>query len=129
MVRVFDHVDLRVRNLDAAGAFYLALLPALGFAARVDIEGWLQFEAQGPQATEFFGVVEDKDHQPNRNRIAFWAGSRERVDQLAAMLARIGAMNIEGPGFESDSYYAVYFDDPSGNPLEICHRSGVGPGT
>src|SRR5882724_6714485 len=114
MARVFDHVDLRVRDLASASAFYLALLPALGFTVRVDIGGWLQFEAPGPHATEFFGVAEDKDHRPNRVRIAFWAGSRERVDQLAAGLARLGATNIEGPGFESDSYYAVYFDDPSG---------------
>jgi predicted lactoylglutathione lyase len=123
MARIFDHIDLRVHDLAAVGSFYHALLPILGFTARVDSEGWLQFEAQGQGVSEFFGVTEDKDHRPNRNRIAFWADSKERVDQLAAGLRRIGAMNIEGPGFESESYYAVYFDDPSGNPLEICHRT------
>ena len=123
MSRLFDHVDLRVRSLADAGAFYRSLLPLLGFTLRVDIQGWLQFEAPGPAATEFFGVVEDAGHQPNRNRIAFWAESLQRVDELAEELRRLGALNIEGPDFESDEYYAVYFDDPSGNPLEICHRS------
>lgn len=66
---------------------------------------------------------EDREHRPNRNRIAFWADSRERVDELAAQLARIGAVAIENPNFVSETYYAVYFNDPSGNPLEICYRS------
>jgi catechol 2,3-dioxygenase-like lactoylglutathione lyase family enzyme len=123
MPRIFDHVDLRVRDLAAAGPFYRQLLPLLGFTVRVDIPGWLQFEAPGPGADEFFGVTEDRNHRPNRSRIAFWASSPARLDGLAATLPGIGAANIEGPGFESKTYYAVYFDDPSGNPLEICHRT------
>lgn len=123
MPRIFDHVDLRVRDLVAAGPFYRRLLPLLGFTVRVDIEGWLQFEAPGDGVSEFFGVTEDQEHHPNKSRIAFWADSVARVDELAAALGELGALNIEGPGHEADFYYAVYFDDPSGNPLEICHRT------
>jgi catechol 2,3-dioxygenase-like lactoylglutathione lyase family enzyme len=123
MPRIFDHIDLRVRDLDTAGPFYRQLLPLLGFTVRVDIDGWIQFEAPGATAAEFFGITEDKAHQPNRSRIAFWAESAQRVDELAAAVRQFGAQNIEGPDFESPTYYAVYFDDPSGNPLEICHRS------
>ncbi len=123
MPRIFDHVDLRVRDLTTAGTFYRQFLPLLGFTARAEIEGWIQFEAPGATASEFFGVTEDKAHQPNRSRIAFWADSTRRVDELADAVRRLGAQNIEGPGFESRTYYAVYFDDPSGNPLEVCHRS------
>jgi catechol 2,3-dioxygenase-like lactoylglutathione lyase family enzyme len=122
--RLFDHVDLRVASLAAAGPFYRTLLPALGFTLRVDIEGWLQFEAEGEGATEFFGVTEDVAHVPNRTRLAFWAVSTARVDELALLLNEIGARAIEGPGFEADNYYAVYFEDPSGNRLEIVHRTG-----
>ena|ERR1051326_8249642 len=123
MPRIFDHIDLRVRDLAVAGEFYRRLLPLLGFSVKVEIEGWIQFEAAGRDAAEFFGVTEDKNHQPNRSRIAFWAESKARVDQLAAAARELGAGNIEGPDYEAESYYAVYFDDPSGNPLEICHRS------
>ncbi|MES2697768.1 MAG: VOC family protein [Verrucomicrobiota bacterium] len=125
MPRLFDHVDLRVLDLEVAGPFYRQFLPLLGFTVRVDIEGWIQFEAPGVGAStaEFFGVTEDKDHKPNRSRIAFWAESVRRVDELAVAVRDIGAQNIEGPGYESETYYAVYFDDPSGNPLEICFRS------
>lgn len=104
-------------------AFYRGLLPLLGFVERVEIEGWLQFESAGPGPAAFFGVTEDPQHRPNRTRIAFWAETKERLDQIAARLAGIGARNIEGPEFSDPSYYAVYFDDPSGNPLEIVFRS------
>ena len=123
MPRSLNHVDLRVHDIQVAGPFYWRLLPLLGFTVRVDIEGWIQFEAPGATVAEFFGVTEDKNHRPNRSRIAFWSESNRRVDELAAAVRELGGRNIEGPGFESPSYYALYFDDPCGNPLEICHRS------
>lgn len=51
--RRFDHVDLRVVSLKEAGPFYEALLPALGFSRRVEIDGWLQFEAVGTGRRSF----------------------------------------------------------------------------
>ena len=122
MKRVFDHIDLRVRNLPACEPFYRALLPLLGFTRQVEIPGWLQFMAEGAGAQPFFGVTEDLDRRPSKTRIAFWADSDATVDKLAAELKKIGARNLEGPLFESEGYYAVFFEDPSGNPLEICHR-------
>jgi predicted lactoylglutathione lyase len=89
----------------------------------VEIEGWLQFEAVGHGATEFFGITEDRGHTPNRSRVAFWAESKTSVEAFAVELQRIGALNVEGPELIDTGYYAVYFDDPSGNALEICYRS------
>lgn len=128
MPRLLDHIDLRVPDLAAAAPFYETLLPALGFTLRVEIEGWLQFEAPSPggadtSATDFFGLTADPRHRPNATRIAFRAASREKLDALAGLLPDIGARNIEGPGLEAPDYYAVYFEDPFGNRLEICHRS------
>src|SRR4051794_24943463 len=100
-MRLFDHVDLRVSDLVKAGPFYRSLLPSLGFKVQAEIEGWLQFEAAGDGPAEFLGVTEDSEHKPNANRVAFWAESKARVDELSAQIARLGAMNIEGPDFES----------------------------
>jgi catechol 2,3-dioxygenase-like lactoylglutathione lyase family enzyme len=122
MKRIFDHVDLRVPDLRRAGSFYRTLLPALGFTVEVAIPGWLQFEAPGSGPTQFFGIIEDRAHRPNSNRIAFWAETEKRVDELARIAADAGATAIEGPAYESEDYYAVYFEDPAGNRLEICHR-------
>ena len=35
---------------------------------------------------------------------------------------RPAAVNVEGPAYEDARYYAVFFEDPSGNHLEICYR-------
>ena len=103
--------------------FYETLLPALGFSRRVDIPGWLQFEAVGETAAEFFGVTESPAHVPNENRIAFRAESKADVDRIAAAGARVGARNIEGPMEYAPGYYAVFFEDPCGNQLEACCRT------
>jgi predicted lactoylglutathione lyase len=94
----------------------------LGFSRRVSVEGWLQFEAANGAATEFFGITESPGHTPNENRVAFWAESAAEVDRVAEVAARVGARNIEGPMNYEPGYYAVFFEDPCGNRLEVCHR-------
>ena len=95
--RCCDPIDLRAPRLANVAPFYEALLPALGCSRRVAVEGWLQFEADGEAATEFFGVTESPGHLPNENRIAFWAESPPDVDRIAKVAAGVGARNIEGP--------------------------------
>lgn len=124
MRRLYDHIDLRVRSLAEARPFYEKLLPALGFTRDVGIESWLQFEtADRGGASEFFGVTESPLHVANECRIAFWADSTSEVDRLAEIVVQAGARNVEGPGYyEGHGYYAIFFEDHSGNRLEICHR-------
>ena len=124
MGRRYDHMDVRVRSLEEAREFYATLLPALGFTRRMDIKGWLSFETvDSGKATEFFGITESAHHVPNECRIAFWAENTGDVDRLAEIAVQAGARNVEGPGYdEGPGYYAVFFEDPSGNRLEICHR-------
>jgi catechol 2,3-dioxygenase-like lactoylglutathione lyase family enzyme len=124
MPRRFDHIDLRVPSLADAAPFYEALLPALGFTRCVKVEGWLQFEAGDGEVAEFFGVTESVGHVPNENRIAFWAEDAGAVNRVAEIAARAGARQIEGPMPYDDGYYAVFFEDPCGNRLEVCFRAG-----
>lgn len=122
MPRRYDHIDLRVPDLEKAKLFYETLLPALGFTRKVEVEAWLQFEAGDSDITEFFGVTESAQHVPNENRIAFWTESDRLVDALAAVAEKAGARQMEGPMPYEPGYYAVFFEDPWGNRLEICHR-------
>ena len=123
-IRRFDHIDLRVKDMAAAQRFYAALLPALGFT--VDSSGdWCIWEAREKEPVEFFGLTENPQHQPNDNRIAFWAESRAEVDRLSEIVRQAGGLNLEGPEVwreYSPGYYAIFFEDPSGNKLEICCR-------
>ena len=122
MPRRFDHIDLRVPRLSEVQSFYEKLLPALGFTRNANVDRWLQFEAADGQITEFFGITESSLHRPNENRIAFWAQNTAEVDRLAQLAATVGARNVEGPLDYQPGYYAVFFEDPCGNRLEICHR-------
>ena len=125
MPRRFDHIDLRVPRLSDVRKFYESLLPALGFSRKADVEGWLQYEGSESDITEFFGITESNSHLPNEARIAFWAASLQEVDRLARIALSAGARNVEGPMDYEPGYYAVFFEDPCGNRLEICHRVKV----
>lgn len=125
MPRLFDHIDLRVPDAAAAIAFYDRLMPALGFTERQDVPSpWTSWNAPG-EPSEFFGFIESPNFTPNENRIAFWAESNAAVDALVPLLREIGARDIDGPNFDEGPgfYYAVFFEDPFGNRLEICHRT------
>jgi catechol 2,3-dioxygenase-like lactoylglutathione lyase family enzyme len=126
--RRLDHIDLRVKNLAVARKFYAKLLPALGFTCDRSDETWATdcfYSAGGDKPSDFFGFTEDRHHQPNGTRIAFWADTRDEVDRIAQLVREIGGQNLEGPEICADyspGYYAFFFEDPDGNKLEICCR-------
>ena len=124
--RCFDHIDLRVKDMEVAKKFYGKLLPQLGFVHEKPARYFHTFfSAVGSQPSEFFGLSPDKNHKPNRTRIAFWADTREKVDRIAKLVREAGGKKLEGPEIPkgySPGYYAFFFEDPDGNKLEICYR-------
>lgn len=127
MPLILSHVDLRVRDRVKAVEFYDAFLNLLG-AVKHDgptFTGWAIPPADAPddwRPTEWFGLTEEPDMTPGSTRIAFDAPSRGTVDAIAVYLPALGARNIEQPHEAyGPKYYAVFFDDPDGNKLEICH--------
>ncbi len=95
--RCFDHIDLRVKDMEVAKTFYAKFLPQLGFVSE----------------------------KPNGTRIAFWADTRKEVDWIAELVREAGGKTLEGPEVCHDyspGYYAFFFEDPDGNKLEICCR-------
>jgi catechol 2,3-dioxygenase-like lactoylglutathione lyase family enzyme len=124
--RCFDHIDLRVTDMKRAKEFYRKFLPELGFVHEKPGGSYHTFySAIGGKPSEFFGLSPDKNHKPNRTRIAFWADTREEVDQIAKLVREAGGKKLEGPeickGY-SPGYYAFFFEDPDGNKLELCCR-------
>lgn len=135
--RLFDHIDLRVRDMEVARNFYRKFLPQLGFnherpepapanaASEAGDFHTFYSAGGGNKPSEFFGFTQDKDHRPNGTRIAFWADTREEVDSLAKLVREAGGKALEGPEVCADyspGYYAFFFEDPDGNKLEICCR-------
>jgi catechol 2,3-dioxygenase-like lactoylglutathione lyase family enzyme len=131
MNRVLDHLDLRVGNLEAAKSFYDALLTEFGFRRieRSVPEGEAPYvvylRIADRRAHEAISVHEEVDHVANGCAFAFRAESAQEVDRIGALLAAMGAREIEGPMAcpeYTESYYAVFFRDPGGNRLEVCYR-------
>jgi predicted lactoylglutathione lyase len=128
VLMLFDHVDLRVSNLEGARPLYDALLPAMGYSRIVqdDDENICYYHAHNDRANAFFGLVLDPGHRPNESRIALRASSPEEIDRLAEIARAAGADRFEPPAVMADYtpfYYAAFFEDADGNKLELCYRS------
>jgi catechol 2,3-dioxygenase-like lactoylglutathione lyase family enzyme len=126
-VNPFGHIDLRVRDLAAAQAFYDELLPALGFTVRYHGERWKVWATTDELPwTAYFGITESVEHVANENRIAFAVGGNEDVERVADVVREAGALDLTGPKEMpyGPGYYAIFFADPSGNRLEVYYRPG-----
>ena len=123
---IFDHVDLRVSDVDRVRAFYDAFLRPFGFRGRPQDDGTLiYFRLENRSVREAIAVIPDAAHQPNRTRLAFSAPTRDDVDRIAAIAAGAGARAYEAPGLcdeIAENYYAAFFEDPDGNRLEVVCR-------
>ena len=126
--RLFDHIDLRVRDLAEARGLYDAFFPALGLARSGVGEDWASYTALEPEDRKhapFVWLNVLPGHQGGANRTAFWADSEAEVDRLAETVRAAGARVVEGPEYCHDytpGYYAVFFEDACGNKWEVCYR-------
>jgi catechol 2,3-dioxygenase-like lactoylglutathione lyase family enzyme len=139
MQPVIDHIQITVRDLNAAEQFYDKLMPILGFD--------LSRKSKGRVAAHEFDVIEYfhpllifginspraafKDDVIHRRRpgalhhLAFKAISREEVDELYSAIKETGARIVEPPKFypqHGERYYALFFKDPEGIKYEIVHE-------
>src|SRR5438105_15383011 len=94
--RLFDHIDLRVRNRTRAQEFFAKILPTIGFTLDKSAEEWGAFDKDGGgKPSEFFAFTEDANHRPNETRIAFWPESREPLDRMAKIEREAGGQHME----------------------------------
>ncbi len=124
----YNHIDMRVRDMAAVLPFYVEFLGALGFLGPEEVvepDGrvWQNFRFRhGPLPSQFFGLIEDGEHRPNDNCLAFHVPTRQRVDEVARLAAAAGGQ-VEEPVVCPEygrEYYAAFLKDPSGNRLEVC---------
>ena len=121
---LYDHADLRVSSLAKARGLYDALLRALGYTRITGDATCVYYHLPG-RDTDFFGLNEDRSHWPGGTRIAFAASNRAQVDSLAELARTTGARAFEPPHLcteYAEDYYAAFFEDASGNKLEVCFR-------
>ena len=122
------HVIINVTDLARSRPLYAWLMPRLGYPGVTHEDGvsgwygpagsfWVK-QAVGPDvfSKDRIGLCE----------IAFRAGSRAEVDDLARGLAAAGFRILDPPREYAyvRGYYAVFFADPDGIKLELVHIPG-----
>ncbi len=110
----------------AARKFYKKFLPQLGFVQEKPGRYCHTFySAGGDKPSEFFCFERDKNHKPNRTRIAFWADTHEEVDQIAELVRGAGGKALEGSMLCS-SYSPGYYAFSSRTRTATSWRSAAG---
>lgn len=140
MQPVIDHIQITVKNLEKAEAFYDAFLPLLGFdlskkgKGRVEAHDFDVIEYVHPNITLGINSPREqfKDDDVHRRKpgslhhLAFRTESTEEIDRLYPQVVDAGANIVEPPQYypqHGEKYYALFFKDSSGIKLEIMHES------
>jgi catechol 2,3-dioxygenase-like lactoylglutathione lyase family enzyme len=116
--RLFDHIHLRVRDVDASKRFYATALEPLGLGITAEGDGWFA-------ADELFV---SSDGAPTAGlHIAFQAKDRETVERFHYSALTVGGRDNGQPG-ERDyhpGYYAAFVLDPDGTNVEAVYHGPV----
>jgi catechol 2,3-dioxygenase-like lactoylglutathione lyase family enzyme len=121
-VATIDHVTIRVRDLEAAGALYDRCFGLLAFAGeRFD-------DAHGREWDDF--SISDQGATTTGLHVGFAAASRERVDAWWRGMTAAGAADDGSsgprPGY-TPTYYGGFVRDLDGNSIEAVHHERTSP--
>jgi catechol 2,3-dioxygenase-like lactoylglutathione lyase family enzyme len=118
---MYDHIGLKVKDLDAAVRFYQAALAPLGhvLCSRDDAGAGL-----GPEGEPALWLYVTGGGAADGVHVAFRARDRASVDRFHAAGREAGGRDNGGPGLRADygpTYYAAFLIDPDGNNVEaVC---------
>lgn len=122
-MKMFNHVQIKVKDLKISRKFYDAVMAVLGYKVVLEIEGVVGY---GLNVHDMFEIRQyDEKHPLSQHvHVAFNAKSRESVDLFYhAALSRGGMCNGE-PGFRAqygEGYYAAFVIDPNGHNIEAVY--------
>ena len=116
--RLFDHVHLRVRDIDASKRFYAGALAPLGLGITGEGDGWFS-------ADELF--VSDDGPPTTGLHFAFQTPDRATVDRFHDAAIAAGGRDNGAPGERPyhPGYYGAYVLDPDGTNVEAVYHGAV----
>jgi catechol 2,3-dioxygenase-like lactoylglutathione lyase family enzyme len=121
---MFDHVGIRVSDLDASELFYRTVLSALGVEpthADAELVEWQDWDISPT----------DRGHPVTRGlHVGFWAPDHAAVDAFWRAGIDAGHPDDGAPGprtIYGPGYYGGFLLDPDGNSIEAVHRDNKRP--
>ena len=118
---MYDHIGLKVRDLDAAVRFYRAALEPLGHIVCAQDAS---YAGLGPPDAAALWLYAENDAAPAATHVAFRAEDRRAVDRFHAAGLASGGRDHGKPGLRADyspTYYAAFLLDPDGNNVEAVY--------
>jgi catechol 2,3-dioxygenase-like lactoylglutathione lyase family enzyme len=118
---MYDHIGLRVRNLEASARFYEAALAPLGHVLSSRDESSAGLGLAGAPALWLHGT---EGAAGKGAHVAFRAPTRAAVERFHAAGLQAGGRDNGAPGPRPDygpAYFAAFLIDPDGNNVEaVC---------
>ncbi len=115
---MFDHIGLKVKDLDVSGRFYKNVLAPLGYVPDSSGTGF------GPTNESALWLYKAVDSQHGGTHVALRATNRGAVDRFHREGLKAGGRDHGAPGLRIDygpTYYAAFLLDPDGNNVEaVC---------
>ncbi len=120
---MYDHIGLKVKDIDASVRFYTAALAPVGYVLCSRDDSGAGF---GPPAEPDLWLYPQKGAAAAGTHLAFRASERASVDRFHADGLKAGGRDNGRPGVRADyspKYYAAFLLDPDGNNVEaVCTR-------
>src|ERR1700761_2839941 len=118
---VYDHIGIKVGDLDASIKFYVAALAPLGYVlCSKDASG----AGFGPKGEPALWLYLDKGPAATGAHIAFRAPDHAAIAKFHSEGVKAGGRDNGAPGPRKDyspTYYAAFLIDPDGNNVEAVH--------
>src|SRR6266545_6141469 len=120
---MYDHIGLKVKNVDASVRFYKAALAPLGHVlSSQDDSG----AGLGPEGQPALWLYPTRSPTGPGVHVAFRAADRAAVDRFHRAGLEAGGRDNGAPGLRADyspTYYAAFLIDPDGNNVEaVCTK-------
>ncbi len=118
---MFDHIGLKVKDLDASVRFYTAALGPLGYEVTSQDESTASFGARGAYTLWLYA---DARLAHSLVHLAFTAPTRAAVDAFHREGLQQRGRDNGSPGVRQDyspDYYAAFLFDPDGNNVEAVY--------
>ncbi len=127
------HLGLNVSDLEAARAYYDALMPLLGYEPFLsDHDQFAYRPSEGKVGTYlfFYPALVDSDYSPDAaglQHLAFMVRTRAEVGAALAAATELGSATVHAPQEWPQyppPYYAAFWTGPDGVTIEaVCHRA------
>ncbi len=122
---MYDHIGLKVKDVDAAVRFYEAALGALGHVVSSRDESGAGI---GPPGEPGLWLYREPAKKGGGVHVAFRAPNHAAVDRFHRAGLEAGGRDNGAPGLRADyspTYYAAFLIDPDGNNVEaVCLKAG-----